>query len=344
MSCCAARVVLKDLNTFSSMMVMTPNNLVRCFLLVALPWGLACLTGCSSLALPKPSGWNSRSDKVEIPTRVVAVWTDTIMNQPGQRGVRGVGGRLLFYAAHDESPVQVNGTLTIYAYDDSEKIESEVAPARKFVFLPEQLVNHQSTSTIGSSYNVWLPWNEVGNPARQLTLIVRFEPDNGAVVMSDPARQMLPGVASSTRVKNSTLERAADQQPPQRSQLELASHEAAPLAAPPDEARPVAADPLGTFTIDLPADVARRWHAQVGSTLDRSPARAAPHRATAAISAAAAQGRAGKDAAIAPPRRVESAITDPTRSRRVTAREIPSRVGRRPSRTRSASATPTETH
>ena len=323
-------------------MLTTIHNSAHGFLRVALTWGVACLAGCSSLALPNPVGWTSLGTEKEIPTRVVVVWTDTIMNQPGQRGVRGVGGRLVFYGAHDELPVQVRGTLTVYAYDDSEAIEPGVAPARKFVFLPDQLANHHSTSKGGSSYDVWLPWNEVGNPERQLTLIARFEPENGAVVMTDPARQLLPGTVNSTKVKNSTLSAAAYHDQPQRSHLDLASYEPSSAAGPCDQCAPEAADPLGTFTIDLPANVARRWHAQVADTLDQSPARAAARSAAVDTSATVARRPAGAEAALPLPRRVESAADARARPRRLNSPELPSRLIRRPASNKTSSAAPTE--
>ncbi len=44
------------------------------------------------------------------------MWSFTVLQQPGQPGVRGYGGRLMFYDA-DDKPMKVDGTLTVYAFD-----------------------------------------------------------------------------------------------------------------------------------------------------------------------------------------------------------------------------------
>ena len=66
-------------------------------------------------------------------------------------------------------------------------------PDRKYAFTPQQLPLHYSKSKIGHSYSVWLPWDEVGGVQKEITLIVRFQPKEGAVAISDPCRQLLPG-------------------------------------------------------------------------------------------------------------------------------------------------------
>jgi len=50
-----------------------------------------------------------------------------------------------------------------------------------------------SKSELGSSYSFWLPWDEVGGPRTEVSLICRFEPKGGAVVSSEQAKQSLPG-------------------------------------------------------------------------------------------------------------------------------------------------------
>lgn len=182
------------------------------------------------------------------------------MNQPGLRGVRGIGGRIHFYANRNDQPIKVEGLLTVYAYDDSEEVGAQSVPVRKFAFLPEQLAKRHSVSKLGDSYNVWLPFDEVGGPTRQLTLIARFEPEGGASVMSDPARQLLPGVISKEKPQTAV----ANQETLSDSRIELAGFEE---QSPPQEG--VDGDALGTFTIDLPNEVARRWQAKTADALKR---------------------------------------------------------------------------
>ncbi|TWU35947.1 hypothetical protein [Novipirellula artificiosorum] len=143
-----------------------------------------------------------------VPNRMMVMWTDTVLHQPQQPGVRGFGGRVYFYEGNDPDPVVVDGGLAIYAFD-ADQINPELAkPERKFVFTADQFAEHMSRTSMGPSYSVWVPWDEVGGVNRQLSLIVRFEGRAGGVVISDPTIKLLPGlsrpVAGSSSVQQAT--------------------------------------------------------------------------------------------------------------------------------------------
>jgi hypothetical protein len=160
--------------------------------------GLACFlaAGCSPLSLNKASMWPFNDDKPKVPEKVIAVWADTVLYQPGERPVRGFGGRLMFYEGKKEKPVKVEGTLVIYAFEEDGRAPNNTKPDRKYVFQQDQLPAHYSKSDLGHSYSVWLPWDEVGGPQKEISLIIRFEPKGGAVVVSEAVRQLLPGTTN----------------------------------------------------------------------------------------------------------------------------------------------------
>ena len=162
-------------------------------LLAALVW-LAMATGCSSWNLSQSVSWPfGKDEKPGKPDKVVAIWTDTVLTQVDEAPQRGFGGRLMFYEGKNESPVKAEGTLVIYAFDETRREGNTAKPDRKYVFSPDQLPAHYSKSKIGHSYSVWLPWDEVGGPQKEISLIVRFESKGGAVAVGDPSRHMLPG-------------------------------------------------------------------------------------------------------------------------------------------------------
>ncbi len=70
-------------------------------------------------------------------------------------------------------------------------------PARKYVFRAEELAGHYSESKLGHSYSFWVPWDRVGGPQRQVSLIARFKSAQGGVVMSEMTRHLLPGAQPS---------------------------------------------------------------------------------------------------------------------------------------------------
>jgi hypothetical protein len=151
------------------------------------------LVGCRKLDLYVAIPWFDDEGDVQTPTSMTAMWTDTVMYQTGAKGLRGLGGRFHFFDEDDKDAVRVEGTLTVYAFDAERDTEK---PIRKYVFLPDQIEQHQSESSLGRSYSFWLPWDDVGGPQRKLSLIARFESAEGPSVMSDPAKVVLPGTSS----------------------------------------------------------------------------------------------------------------------------------------------------
>ncbi|MBL8890885.1 MAG: hypothetical protein JNL67_12970 [Planctomycetaceae bacterium] len=168
-------------------------NLLLWFVLLAFGSSSGCSSFLSSGSSSSKWPWSKSEEQKPLPTRILTIWTDAVHHQAGQKAKRGFGGRVVFYA-EGERPIQVDGTLTIYVFADEAGRES-ASPERKFVFGAAELKRHYSTCSLGDSYSVWLPWDEVGGPARQLTLIARFDSSNGGTVMSDPAKKMLPGIA-----------------------------------------------------------------------------------------------------------------------------------------------------
>jgi hypothetical protein len=159
---------------------------------IALGLALVMLAGCTSLGLPTSLVWPWDKERTKPPTRMTDMWSFTVLEQTGQAGVRGYGGRLMFYDAEDK-PMKVDGTLSVYAFDARSEDPTKATPERKFVFLPRDLPKHYSESKLGHSYSFWLPWDEVGGAERQIVLATRFESKDGEVLLASPSRQILPG-------------------------------------------------------------------------------------------------------------------------------------------------------
>jgi hypothetical protein len=172
---------------------------LRLALLMFLATMLLLTAGCSSWNIHKVWPWND-DDKPQPPTKVVAVWTDTVKYGGGGPAVRGFGGRLMFYATEKGEPVKVEGTLVVYAFDETNRKLSNAKPDRKYVYTPEQLSDHYSKSKLGHSYSVWIPWGDAMGPQAKISLIVRFVPEDkkdgkpsGGVLVGEQCTQILPG-------------------------------------------------------------------------------------------------------------------------------------------------------
>ncbi len=170
---------------------------------------LGCLAAVAQAAWPPwPFGSN---DKPGQPKKVIALWTDTVLTQANQPPVRGFGGRLMFYDGQSDKPIKVDGTLVVFAFDETERDPANARPDRKYVFRPDQLPAHYSKSKIGHSYSVWIPWDGVGGMQKDITLIARFEPKTGTAVVGEQCRLLLPGRSPAPGgVQHASLPPAAD--------------------------------------------------------------------------------------------------------------------------------------
>jgi hypothetical protein len=208
------------------------------------------------------------------PVRLAVIWTPAVLNTPGQPPTRGFGGRLYFYDAKNQ-PIAVEGQLVVYAYDDSQQDSpprsmagpmASRAPDRKYAFTPEQFTTHFSPTDLGASYSVWVPWDAVGQPQADISLVPIFTATSGQLVVGQASKNLLPG--PKTAETRPRLERFAlpppqinrvvpeDASPPQFG-VQQASFEQSPAS--PSAATP-SSDVAGveTLSINLPGSLAER--------------------------------------------------------------------------------------
>ena len=115
-----------------------------------------------------------------------------MFNEAGKTPIRGLGGRIYFYDSKNKA-IAVEGQLAVYAYDNSKPGGESKVPDRKYCFAPEQFTNHYSPTEMGASYSIWLPWDEVGKPQADISLVPIFTSSSGALVMGQTSRNMVPG-------------------------------------------------------------------------------------------------------------------------------------------------------
>lgn len=152
---------------------------------------VTAFNGCASMTEPVTT-WMEEEPQYVTPSKVIPIWSDTVLHQAGHKAERGAGGRMMFYAGEGRQAVRVDGSLVVYAWDDSLG-EHKRKPDRRYVFRTEDMQKHYSPSTVGDSYSFWIPWDEAGGKETELTLVSRFIGSNGAEVVSSPAKVILPG-------------------------------------------------------------------------------------------------------------------------------------------------------
>lgn len=169
------------------------RHLPAVLLMFTLGWAALAVPGCSPLGFNLSDFSFNSEDKPVTPTRMIPVWTDTVLTRAGKPGVRGFGGRIVFYQEGRTLPVRVDGSIVVYAWDDTESKALSKVPDRKYVITAEELPEHFSESRIGPSYSIWIPWDEAGGAHRKITLVTRFVGTNGAEVVSEAIDAVLPG-------------------------------------------------------------------------------------------------------------------------------------------------------
>ncbi len=193
-------------------------SVITCFVGALL---LAMTTGCQIAPKDKPMKWPWKKDQSKpLPDRMLPVWTDTVLHQPNQPGVRGFGGRIYFYAKDETDPIEIDGSLAVYVFDADDINVNSQKPLRKFVFTVDQFNEHMSKTSIGPSYSIWLPWGEIGGPPLRLSLIARFEGRDGGTTISDPTIKLLPGVPA----EEPSDETASTSKPSSKGKFRLSSH------------------------------------------------------------------------------------------------------------------------
>ena len=174
----------------------------------------ACSSGCKTIAAPSwTKNWFSAEDprlaesKYPKPVRLAVVWSPAMLNTVGKKPTRGFGGRIYFYDAANK-PVPVDGQLVVYGYDDRKQRTDGKTPDRKYAFTPEQFTQHYSETELGASYSVWVPWDEVGGPQMDISLVPIFTASSGQLVVGQSSKNLLPGpttVNTPTRFEHLTL-------------------------------------------------------------------------------------------------------------------------------------------
>jgi hypothetical protein len=227
--------------------------------------------------------WSADEPQPEVPQRIVNTWTDAVLHQSGKKPQRGFGGRLIFYGTEGDKPVLVDGQLVIYAFDESNREPTDNKPTRRYVFPPDQVARRMSKSELGPSYSFWLPWDEVGGAQTEVSLIARFEPKGGPIVVGEQTRHLLPGESAPARIVNNpagpklpdgiptrpampTLAELAAQAQGGNNQVQLASYQAGAEASVQPPAEP--GRRMVTTSISLPEN----FRVQGGGSPPTAPA------------------------------------------------------------------------
>jgi hypothetical protein len=174
--------------------------------------------GCLGLDVAGTLRWPGSKTEQPLPARMAVAWKNDIQKKSGKNMLRGFEGKVQFFAA-DPKPddkdkdkdkkdkgaekklevapkgIPADGTLTVYAFEETPDGKDGTGPSKKYVFPAKELRKVHREGPQGHEYNVWLAWDKVGGTETHIRLLARFDPTGGGqVVMSDNSREVLPGL------------------------------------------------------------------------------------------------------------------------------------------------------
>jgi len=171
--------------------------------------------GCLGLDVGGTFRWPNAKTDQPVPARMAVVWRNDIQKKNGKNLLRGFEGKVQFFAADPPKPadkdkkdkdgwkkpdippkgIPADGTVTVYAFEETPDGKEGAGPSKKYVFPPKELRRVHREGPQGHEYNLWLAWDKVGGVQKHIRLLVRFDPTGGGQpVMSDNSRELLPGL------------------------------------------------------------------------------------------------------------------------------------------------------
>jgi hypothetical protein len=230
----------------------------------------------SNWDVKKAVGMKPEKPEPEKPERMVATWTDTTLSTAGHSTKRGFGGKLMFFKRGSEDPVRVEGNLVVYAFDETDRPDHETQPTRRYIFPMDEFVRHESESSLGPTYSFWLPWDEIGGQQRHISLIAKFEPKDGPVVIGEQTRHLLPGLTHDPNADKPQLAKIVQTENGEQVRLAAYSGQAAATVPPGASEHSVVAPTrqreMSTATIPLPKRLSEAAAQEQTSTFSKASA------------------------------------------------------------------------
>jgi hypothetical protein len=139
--------------------------------------------GCVTLDGRPPSWpWSDKPHRAEV-TQVVALWADGAVVQPdparGGIPTPGLAGRVYLFGPDMGEPLEGEGMLMVYLYDDAQPPADQPVPREIWTIDHDNLARIFKKDGLGWGYNLWLPWANYRPDIRKVTLVVQYKSPQG---------------------------------------------------------------------------------------------------------------------------------------------------------------------
>lgn len=159
----------------------------------ALLGGAGCATSGELMTAITPGQVKTKVSDSPRVSRIVCLWEPGSGNLPNGPK-RGVLGQILFFHNKDDAPIEVDGKVTVYLFDNHGTIEEQTKPVQKLVLTSKDLQATHVDAAIGHSYHIPVPYvRDNDGLASTCTMRVKYTSPEGRVVYSDLSSVYLEG-------------------------------------------------------------------------------------------------------------------------------------------------------
>jgi hypothetical protein len=155
------------------------------------------VSGCATLKLPsfKTEKHVKASAKNPV-SQAVCIWQPAEGVGLDELPSRGFAGQIVFLTADSPTPVEVEGNVTIYLFDDQGTPEERSRPLHVFRFVDGSWRTHMRSTAWGPTYQLFIPYVRKGAHRAACSLVVQIDPPEGRRVTSALANIVLSGSES----------------------------------------------------------------------------------------------------------------------------------------------------
>jgi hypothetical protein len=126
--------------------------------------------------------------------RILGLW-EPAEGMSGGKSCRGFSAQILFFAQNGDVPVQVDGDVRIYVFDDQGTEDERAMPLHEFNYPPETWNAFLFDGSLGATYSVFVPYTRPGIHEAKCSLRIRYMPKDGSGIpaYSEMVNVVLPG-------------------------------------------------------------------------------------------------------------------------------------------------------
>lgn len=246
---------------------------------ILLAAALLGLTGCAELSLFTLSRAPQflEPDAMHPVTEILCLWEPSDGTNLEGQPTRGFAGQMFFFTRGRAESAKVNGTVTLYLFDDHGTPEEQARPAQQMEFTSDQWNYFLTLPKVGPAYQLFLPYSRPGTYEATCAIRVRYTPaDGGPPVFSRMATIALPGRRRPAQTAGAVPSETSRLVTPQDVARFASSNETARFAATANGSRFATQNNMQALLPDMVANVRSQGLEQQLSVL-RSKAQAAAY-------------------------------------------------------------------